>query len=79
MLQALGKELGTVCTKVVVVKAATTSGIDAFCQLMRHRPLDARCVCVPSVAENGFGFDGAKHFADMLAVNTTLQSVKCAA
>ena len=39
LLQALGKELGTVCTKVVVEKAATPSGIDAFCQLMCHRAL----------------------------------------
>jgi hypothetical protein len=32
-----------------------------------------------SVAGNKFGPDGAKLFADMLAVNTTLQSVECAA
>ena len=40
---------------------------------------DAMRMFVSSVSENHFGIEGAKHFADMLKVNKTLQSIKCAA
>ena len=54
--------------------------------LARQRPLTPHCslhAVLPtlacSVELNKFGAEGAKHWADMLKVNTTLLSVKCAA
>ena len=77
----LGDESAVVIASLISSNTVTKA---LKCAAMPHtmhsasRPTDACCACVHSVSYNSFRPEGAKHVANMLAVNTTLQSVKCA-
>ena len=45
----------------------------------RQYPMTPYCPLICSVSSNNFHFLGAKYFADMLKINTTLQSIEYAA